>query len=72
MSAESGPGGLLSEYPIVLTVDDVALITRRSVSATYAWLRSGAVHTVRIAGSLRVLRSALEAYLISGGADGQT
>jgi excisionase family DNA binding protein len=59
----------LDDYPDVLNLYEVAAILRRSPDRTRTWLRSGAIHAVRVGGSWRVAKSVLIAYL-SGEAAG--
>jgi excisionase family DNA binding protein len=53
----------LDEYPDVLTLREVAQILRRSEDRTRTWLRTSAIHAVRVGGSWRVAKSVLIAHL---------
>jgi hypothetical protein len=60
------------DYPDVLTLHQVAEILQRSEDRTRTWLRSGAVHGVRIGGSWRVAKSVLVAFLSGQEGDGSS
>ena len=59
----------LDDYGDVLTLRDVAEILMRSEDRTRTWLRTGAIHAVRVGGSWRVAKSVLVAYLSGEGAN---
>ncbi len=58
------------DYPDVLDLHDVAEILRRSEDRTRSWLRTGAIHAVRVGGSWRVAKVVLVAFLSGEEADG--
>jgi excisionase family DNA binding protein len=60
----------LADYPDVLDLHDVAAILRRSEDRTRSWLRTGAIHAVRVGGSWRVSKQVLVAYLSGEEANG--
>ncbi len=53
----------LDDYPDVLNLYEVAAILRRSPDRTRTWLRTGAIHSVRVGGQHRVAKSVLVAFL---------
>ncbi len=53
----------LDDYPYVLNLEEVAAILGRSPDRTRTWLRSGAIHAVRVGGSWRVSKAVLVAFL---------
>jgi len=53
----------LDDYPDVLDLRDVAEILRRSEDRTRTWLRTGAIHAVRVGGQWRVAKSVLVAFI---------
>ena len=55
----------VTERPEVLTVEEVAVILRRSKSAIYNDIAAGTfpIRTVRLGGSIRVPRAALDRFL---------
>jgi excisionase family DNA binding protein len=59
----------LDEYPDVLTLREVAVILRRSEDKTRTWLRTGAIHAVRVGGQWRVAKSVLVGFLSGEEAD---
>jgi excisionase family DNA binding protein len=56
----------LSAYPAVLKVGEVVEITRLSRSGVYSLLDSGQLVHVRLNGSIRVPRTAVESLLRKG------
>lgn len=50
-------------YPAVLDLHDVAEILGFSEDKARTWLRTGAIHAVRVGGRWRVAKSVLIAYL---------
>jgi excisionase family DNA binding protein len=53
----------LDDYPDVLTLREAAEILRRSEDRTRTWLRTGAIHGVRVGGSWRVSKQVLIAFI---------
>jgi len=53
----------LDDYPDVLDLHDVAEILRHSEDRTRTWLRSGAIHSVKVGSKWKVAKSVLIAFL---------
>ncbi len=60
----------LDEYPDVLTLSEVAEILRHSEDRTRSWLRTGAIHSVKVGSKWKVAKSVLIAHLSGEEANG--
>ena len=61
----------LSEYPDILTIEDVKAILRIGTSSAYRLLRSGSIYYLRIGNNIRVPKACLEDYLRTASKPGE-
>lgn len=61
----------LSEYPDILTIEDVKAILRIGTNSAYRLLRSGSIYYLRIGKNIRVPKACLEDYLRTASKPGE-
>ena len=53
----------LSEYPDILTIEDIKTILRIGTRSAYRLLQSGSIYFLRVGKNIRVPKECLEDYL---------
>ena len=61
----------LSEYPDILTIEDVKTILRIGTRSAYRLLQSGSIYYLRIGKNIRVPKACLEDYLRTASKPGE-